>query len=107
MDNVKIVIFKTRSGKSPFLKWLDDLDYSARIIIRAKLERISVGNLGDIKSIKGSPGLFELRIFYGPGYRIYCAKKGSQVIIILAGGEKSSQTRDIAKAKRYRLECKD
>lgn len=107
MDQIKIIIYKARNGKAPFFEWLETLDHLTRSIIRARLERISVGNIGDIKPIKGAKGLYELRIFYGPGYRIYCAKKGQQIIIILAGGDKRSQTRDITKAKRYLIECED
>ncbi len=107
MDHIKLIIYTTGAGKSPFLEWLKSLDKTTRFVIRSRLERISVGNLGDIKPIKGVSGLFELRVFYGSGYRIYCAKKEHQIIIVLAGGEKDNQERDIIKAKRYLTECED
>ena len=107
MDQIKIIIYTTSTGKSPFMEWLESLDKTTRSIIRSRLERITVGNLGDIKPIKGGQGLYEIRIFYGPGYRIYCGKKGQQIIIVLAGGDKATQARDITKAKHYLLECED
>ncbi len=66
-----------------------------------------MGNFGDAKRIKGGEGVLELRISYGPGYRIYFGKDGSTVVVLLIGGDKGSQNRDIAKAKRYWLDYKD
>ena len=65
------------------------------------------GNFGDCKQLRGGDGIYELSIDYGPGFRIYYGKKGSTIIILLAGGEKGSQSRDIAKAKRYWLDFKE
>ena len=107
MEKIKFIIYSTNTGKAPFLDWLKDLDLFTRSIIRARLNRIILGNLGDIKPIKGSRGLYELRIPYGPGYRIYCGKKGQEIFILLVGGDKGSQTRDIIKAKNYWLTYKD
>lgn len=80
-----------------FAKWLDDLKdrrAAARVIVR--IERLALGNAGDIKPV-GS-GVSELRIDYGPGYRVYVARKDETVIILLCGGDKSSQKKDIATA---------
>lgn len=80
-----------------FAKWLDGLKdrrAAARVIVR--IERLALGNSGDIKPV-GS-GVSELRIDYGPGYRLYLARKGSTVVILLCGGDKTTQQRDIAKA---------
>ena len=66
-----------------------------------RLDRIALGAFGDYKPIKGAHGLFELRIDFGPGYRIYFGNQGSQLVILLIDGDKGSQSRDIAKAKRY------
>ncbi len=80
-----------------FAKWLDGLKdrrAAARIIIR--IERLAQGNPGDVKPV-GS-GVSELRIDYGPGYRVYLAQKDETVIILLCGGDKTTQQRDIAKA---------
>ncbi|MBU5636944.1 type II toxin-antitoxin system RelE/ParE family toxin [Geomonas sp. Red69] len=85
-----------------FKKWLDnlrDLDAKARVLVR--IERLACGNAGDIKTV--SDGVSELRIDYGPGYRVYFTKRGNQVIILLAGGDKSSQSRDIKRALHLAL----
>lgn len=82
-----------------FAKWLKrlkDLDAKSRINLR--IRRISLtGNLGDYKSV--GDGVCELRIDYGPGYRIYFSQRGKEIILLLIGGDKSSQQRDIEKAK--------
>jgi putative addiction module killer protein len=80
-----------------FAKWIDGLKdrrAAARVIVR--IERLARGNSGDIKPV-GS-GISELRIDYGPGYRVYLARKDETVIILLCGGDKTSQQKDIAKA---------
>ena len=80
-----------------FVKWLDGLrDRRARARIEARLDRLAVGNLGDIRPV-GS-GVSELRIDYGPGYRVYFTRKGATLIIVLAGGDKRTQAKDIARA---------
>ncbi len=107
MALLKIITYSTRTGKEPFIDWLDDLDIKARAIILTRIARIRLGNFGDCKRIKDGDGVIELRIRYGPGYRIYFGKKGTGLIILLIGGDKGSQNRDIAKAKRYWLNFKD
>ncbi len=93
-----IVIYESRAGKSPFAEWLSDLrDIKARAIIRARLNRIELGNFGDCKGVGG--GVFELRIIFGPGYRVYFGKQGEFLVVLLCGGDKSTQSRDITKAK--------
>ena len=80
-----------------FAQWLEDLrDLRARARVQARIERLIGGNPGDIKPV-GS-GVSELRINYGPGYRVYFKQKGSTLIILLAGGDKASQPRDIDEA---------
>ena len=103
MSLIKVSIYSTETGKSPFLEWLYDLDTKTRTIIRSRIDRVSLGNFGDSKPIKGVTGLRELRINHGPGYRVYFGLKGMTVILILLGGDKSSQQRDITKAKEYWL----
>ena len=93
-----ILIFERADGKCPFQDWLLNLnDVKARAIIRARLERIALGNLGDCKSIGG--GISELRISYGPGYRVYIGFDGQRYVVLLCGGDKGSQKRDITKAR--------
>jgi len=82
-----------------FVQWLDGLnDIRARARILIRIERLSTGNPGDVRPI--SEGVSELRIDYGPGYRVYFKKMGQQVVLLLAGGDKSSQARDIKAALR-------
>lgn len=89
-----------------YASWLGRLrDLSARRAIARRVDRIRSGNFGDFKPLGG--GLGELRIDYGPGYRVYFWRAGSVVVVLLCGGDKSSQQSDIAKAKRLALEEKD
>jgi len=82
-----------------FARWLDDLDdLRARARIQARIERLAAGNPGDVKP--AGKGVSELRIDYGPGFRVYFKRRGRRLIILLAGGDKSSQARDIKKAQR-------
>ena len=82
-----------------YWKWFDKLkDRNARARIDIRLRRLSLGNYGDVKSV--GEGVSELRIDSGPGYRVYFTKKGIQLIILLAGGDKTTQDGDIEKAKR-------
>ena len=96
----RLVIYETAEGKCPFTEWLTGLkDKRARGIIRARLERVQLGNLGDCRNV-GS-GVFELRVFFGPGYRVYFGQDGESLVVLLCGGDKSSQQRDIEKAKAF------
>ena len=82
-----------------FAKWLDSLaDMKGRARVLARIERLSMGHAGDAKSV--GDGVSELRIDFGPGYRVYFAKVGRVVIVLLAGGDKGSQARDIRAAVR-------
>ncbi len=81
-----------------FTKWFENLnDRKARARIQARIDRIEMGNFGDIAPV--GEGVSELRIFYGPGYRVYLVQKRSVVVVLLSGGDKSSQQSDIARAK--------
>ena len=80
-----------------FAVWLDGLrDIQARARVQARIERLAVGNPGDVEAV--GEGVSELRINYGPGYRVYFKKRGQEIIILLAGGDKSSQAKDIKAA---------
>ncbi len=82
-----------------FAKWLDNLrDIQARARILVRIERLTAGNPGDVKPV--GEGVSELRIDYGPGYRVYFVKRGLKVVILLAGGDKSTQSKDIKTAVR-------
>jgi len=89
-----------------FAQWLEDLrDLRARARVQARIERLIGGNPGDAKPV-GS-GVSELRINYGPGYRVYFQQKGSTLIILLAGGDKSTQARDIEEALMLARQIKE
>jgi putative addiction module killer protein len=82
-----------------FQNWLDDLkDQRAQVRIAARLRLAEAGNLGDWKTVGGE--VSEMRVDYGPGYRLYFTRRGTLLIIMLAGGDKSSQKRDIKRAQR-------
>lgn len=92
--------YLTVEGQSTFEEWLNSLRYvKARRKIKLRLDRVSLGNLGDYKSV--GEGVYELRIDYGGGYRIYFGQNGITLIILLCGGDKSTQNKDIRKAKEY------
>jgi putative addiction module killer protein len=81
-----------------FAGWIDSLrDIRGRARIQARIERLAMGNPGDSKAV--GEGVCELRIDFGPGYRVYFTRRGRKVVILLAGGDKSSQTRDIRTAR--------
>ena len=80
-----------------FAQWLDALsDLRARARIQARIERLAMGNPGDVRPV--GEGVSEVRIDYGPGYRVYFKKRGRALIVLLAGGDKNSQSRDISTA---------
>lgn len=99
----KIQIYLTPDGKAPFRDWLSRLkNYAAKGFIRTRLDRVAHGNLGDHRPVGG--GVHEMRIHVGPGYRVYFGLEGDSLVLLLWGGDKGSQTRDIAKAKEYWLD---
>ena len=82
-----------------FVQWLDNLvDIQARARVQARIERLEAGNPGDVEPV--GEGVSELRINYGPGYRVYFKRRGRALIILLAGGDKSTQAKDIKAAMR-------
>ena len=100
MDEIVIEIYETASGKRPFATWIKDIkEIHTRAKILTRLDRLKLGNFGDCKTLQ--EGVCELRIHYGPGIRIYYGKIGNKVILLLCGGDKSSQDKDIDKAKEY------
>lgn len=86
-------------GRMPFSEWLESLGGGKKqMIVDARIARFRAGNLGDHKSV--GEGVFELRIDYGPGLRVYFGRRGQTVFILLGGGEKKTQARDIRRAQQ-------
>jgi putative addiction module killer protein len=84
-------------GRSPFQQWFEDLDARAAAKVTVALIRLQQGNMSNVKGVGG--GVQELRIDYGPGYRVYFGKDGEHLVILLGGGTKKRQSRDIQTAQ--------
>jgi len=93
---ISVQEYITSEGKTPFADWFNDLDYQAANKVNRYLTRIEQGNLSSLKPIKGS--FQEVRIDWGPGYRVYVGRDGDTLIILLGGGTKTRQQKDIARA---------
>jgi putative addiction module killer protein len=92
--------YVTQEGKDPFKDWIASLaDRMARARLLARVQRMAAGNFGDCKPLDG--GVWELKIDHGPGYRVYYARAGSHLILLLIGGDKRRQQTDIATAIDY------
>ncbi|MEZ4813806.1 MAG: type II toxin-antitoxin system RelE/ParE family toxin [Bdellovibrionota bacterium] len=94
-----VIDYETVGGKCPLREWLDELDASTIARIEARLQRVAFGNFGDAKSV--GQGVSELRMKFGSGYRVYFAQFGNEIVVLLCGGDKSSQDSDIKVAKEY------
>ena len=89
------------NGRDPYQQWIDGLkDLKGRVIIQRRIDRLANGNFGDHRFCRDE--VWELRIDYGPGYRVYYARAGETVELLLCGGSKRSQSADIKEAARYR-----
>lgn len=92
--------YLTKSGISPYDEWLSSLKSAkTKAIIISHIDRMELGSFGDSKALGN--GIFEQRIHYGPGYRVYYARESKNIYILLCGGDKSSQKKDIKLAKMY------
>ncbi len=101
MPNAKnVIVYRTATGKEPFTDWLNSLrDPTTRRRILKRLLRLEQGNYGDFKPV--GAGVNELRFFFGAGYRVYFAEDGDTIVVLLCGGDKSSQRQDILQAQAY------
>lgn len=96
----QLTYYTDETGEKPFKKWLYGLrDRAAFARITTRLARVELGNVGDHKNV-GS-GVYELRVHYGPGYRVYYAHTGNEIVLLLLGGDKTTQAQDIATAAAY------
>lgn len=103
---MELLRYQRLNGQVPFSDWLNGLtDKRGQARIRLRLQRLAAGNPGDIKPV--GEGVSELRLHFGPGYRVYYARHGTSWILLLCGGDKSSQQQDIETAKRYLRDWKE
>ena len=91
--------YLTAAGNNPFREWLGSLTRAVRARIQARVLRFELGNLGDHKGV--GEGVWEARVMFGPGYRIYFGKDGNSIIVLLVGGDKGSQAKDISRAQGF------
>jgi putative addiction module killer protein len=96
---IEIRTYVGEDGRAPFARWLASLDRVAASRVAVALGRLEDGNVNQLKGV--GEGVFELRIAFGPVYRIYLGQEGSRLVILLWGGTKHRQDEDIARAKRY------
>ena len=94
-----IITYHAPDGSVPLYEWLNSLEKRTYAIIVNRIKRLNLGNLGDCKSI--GDDIFELRIHYGPGFRVYFSRIGNIIILLINGGSKNTQSNDIKKAKQY------
>ena len=96
----------TLDGRVPFKEWLNSLqDKKTQTVVLNRLNRVQLGNFGDCKHL--GEGVYELRIHYGPGYRVYFSDLEDIIVLLLCGGTKRSQSKDIKMAKEYWLELRN
>ena len=96
----KAIDYLTEDGRDPIKEWLSNLsDRKARARVLIRLQRMAAGNFGDCKPL--ADGVWELRIHHGPGYRVYYARAGDKLLLLLAGGDKRKQQKDIDTAVAY------
>lgn len=101
----KLKFYRNHDGIVPFIEWLEGLDGTIQRRIITRIERLRFGNFGDRKHV--GEGVFELRFVFGSGYRIYFGLIGNTIILLLCGGDKSSQNRDITQAKIFLKQYKE
>ncbi len=105
-NNKIIEIYQTKDGRRPYEEWLNNLkDKVVRARIRARIDKVEVGNFGNYRFL--GDGVSELKFTFGPGFRVYYALDGEKVVLLLIGGDKSSQQDDISIAKKYWFDHKE
>ncbi len=103
----EIRIYQTATGNRPYDEWLSGLDVVSSKRVRDRIARVSLGAFGDSKMLADAGGVCELRLKFGPGYRVYYGKDGATIVLLLCGGDKSTQKRDVAKAAEYWKEYRE
>jgi putative addiction module killer protein len=102
---IEVRRYTTREGKDLIGNWLAGLELQARARIATRIDRLSLGNFGDCKALRG--GVSEMRIDWGPGYRLYYAMVGRTCVLLLCGGDKRKQSSDIKRAIEYLEDYKE
>ncbi len=98
LEEYEVEVYSTAEGYEPFTDWLEQLkDHKVKCSILVRIQRMRQGNFGDCKHFEG---LHELRIHVGPGFRVYCATIEKKLILLLGGGDKNTQDKDIKKCKK-------
>jgi putative addiction module killer protein len=102
---IEVLRYQRDDGREPFTEWLNAVrDKVAQARIRVRLRQVQAGNFGDCEPV--GEGVIELRVHVGAGYRVYCGRHGKAVVLLLCGGDKSSQAADIKRAKELWSEWK-
>ena len=99
MAMIEVQEYVDLEGRSPYARWFDDLNAQAAAKVATALVRLEQGNFSGVKGV--GAGVFEIRIDFGPGYRIYFGKDGDVLVILLGGGTKKRQRRDVEAARSY------
>ena len=107
-DVYEIEVYTRDDDTEPFTDWLQNIkDQKLQRTVLLRIQRMRLGNLGDSKSLRGAHGIYELRIDFGPGFRVYFAKVDKKLILLLGGGNKASQEKDIVRCTKYWLAYKE
>lgn len=101
----QVSIYRKENDDAPFKDWLKGLDGQAKARIVARIQRIEQGNFGEYKPL--GDDVYELKYRFGPGYRAYYGQKDDAIVLLLCGGDKSTQRKDVKKAKKYWLDYKE
>ncbi|MDQ6986879.1 MAG: type II toxin-antitoxin system RelE/ParE family toxin [Mariprofundaceae bacterium] len=97
-EQKQVTIYLDSNGDAPFSNWINDLaDIKGRAKIRERIARLRLGNMGDCEPV--GEGVSELRVHYGPGYRVYFGQEGQKIVVLILGGSKRTQKKDIKTAK--------
>ena len=91
--------YDTENGRSPLIEWLRALDNMTRAKVVTKIDKLGLGHFSNCKSV--GDGLYELKMNFGPGYRVYYSRVGKKILLLISGGDKGSQKKDIKKAEEY------
>lgn len=106
LQPIEIQIYTKENGSQPFIEWRDSIkDAVMRTRIISRIHRLQIGQFGDYKSL--GQGIGELRMHFGKGYRIYFGRIGNTIVLLLSGGDKDTQQKDITKAREYWQEYKE